>query len=187
MEDLNYTFDRMTDEAMSSAALWAGRVEVKPRIDRYVDLRYKGQSSEISLLVSAGAMGKAELVALTEAFEAEHEKTYGHRLPGFSFAIQSLRLIATIPTRRPSLTRIGGGAGSATTREGTQSTRKAYWGKKHGIIDTTVLELEQVGPSPRQGPILVDCYDTTIVVPPGCTIAMGDWGNVIINIESREN
>ena len=85
-------------------------------------------------------------IEAAEDFEEEHEKTYGHRLPGFSFAIQSLRLVATIPTRRPELTRIGGGADSATTRGRTQSTRKAYWGKKHGIIDTPVLQLEEVEP-----------------------------------------
>lgn len=184
--DLNRTFARMADEAIASAELWAGRAEVKPHIDRYVDLRYRRQSSELSIPMPEGEVGQAELAALTEAFEAEHEKTYGHRLSGYPFEVHSLRLVATIPTRRPSLTRIGGGAGSATTSRGSQSIRKAYWGKKHGIIDTPVLELEQIGQSPRKGPILVDCYDTTIVVPPNCTIAVGDWGNVIINIEGEE-
>jgi hypothetical protein len=45
--------------------------------------------------------------------------------------------------------------------------------------------LEQVGQTPLAGPVLVDCYDTTIVIPPDCTIATGDWGNVLINIKSE--
>jgi len=130
-------------------------------------------------------VGEAELAALTEAFEVEHEKTYGHRLPGYPFEVAHLRLTATIPTRRPSLTRIGG-AGSEVSGKGTENQRKAYWGKQYGFIDTPALKLEQVERSPRKGPMLVDCYDTTIVVPPGCTIAMGDWGNIVINIEDTE-
>ena len=186
LEELNRTFDKMTEDAISTAVRWAGSSKVKPSIKRHVDLRYTRQSSELSISLSDGEVDEAKLAALTEAFDAEHEKTYGHRLSGYSFEVHSLRLMATIPTRRPEMARIGGGTSSAATNIGAQNTRKAYWGKKHGIIDTTVLKPEQIGPNPRKGPILVDCYDTTIVVPPGCTIAMGDWGNAIINIEDKE-
>lgn len=186
LDGLNRIFIQMADEAISSAEKWAGRTGFKPQIDRYVDLRYKGQSSEVSIPVSEGKLGKAELEALTKAFETEHEKTYGHRLPGYPFEVHSVRLTATIPTRRPSLTRIGV-TGSTYNKRRTQSSRKAYWGKKYGLMDTTVLELGQIGSSPQWGPILVDCYDTTIVVPPSCTVEVGSWGNVVINIESRDN
>ncbi|MCK4697598.1 MAG: hydantoinase/oxoprolinase family protein [Dehalococcoidia bacterium] len=185
--ELNHLFAKMTEEAVASAERWAGRTGIKPRIDRYVDLRYKGQSSELSIPIPEDKMGEAELTALTEAFEVEHEKTYGHRLPGYPFEVHSVRLTATIPTRRPSLTRISGGTSPLIAGKKTQGNRKAYWGKQHGTIATPVLTLEQVGPSPSQGPILVDCYDTTIVVPPGGTIEMGDWGNIVINIKSRES
>ena len=67
-----------------------------------------------------------------------------------------------------------------------EKTRKAYWGKMFGAMETPVLTLEQVGKKPRKGPVLVDCYDTTIVVPPGCSLTMGEWGNIIISIEKRE-
>jgi N-methylhydantoinase A len=187
LEKLNRIFAKMADEAILSAERWAGRTGIKPHIDKYVDLRYKGQSSELSILVPDGEVGEAEFAALTETFEAEHEKTYGHRLLGYPFEISSVRLTATIPTKQPSLRRINGSVGLEGEVESAQGNRKAHWGKKYGTIDTPVLSLDQIGPRPRQGPILVDCYDTTIVVPPCCTIAKGNWGNVIINIESREN
>jgi len=182
LKDLNHTLNQMAEVAISSAALWAGMTETRPHIDRYIDLRYKGQSSEISIPVTEGKIGEAELDALTESFQTEHEKTYGHRLPGYPFEVHSLRLVATIPTRRPSLARITGGQDAAHTRQKVQSTRRAYWGKESGFIETPVLKLEQVGQTPRNGPILVDCYDTTIVIPPGSTITMGDWGNIMIDI-----
>lgn len=64
--------------------------------------------------------------------------------------------------------------------------RKAFWGKKHGMIDTPVLALAQIGESAKESPLLVDCYDTTIVVPPGCSLARGFLGNLIINIGNEE-
>jgi len=184
LENLNRTFEEMIDEAIASVEVWGGRQKVTPRIDKLVDLRYEGQSWELSIPVPEGQLGPAELVKATEDFEAEHKKTYGHRLPGYAVQAVALRLVATIPTKRITLSSITGGAGRATTSQ-TKETRKAYWGKEHGFIDTPVLTLEQVGQTPLAGPVLVDCYDTTIVIPPDCTIATGDWGNVLINIKSE--
>ena len=94
--------------------------------------------------------------------------------------IVTLRLVATIAVKRPkSTTKVRSTAGAQNPAQ----TRKAYWGKQHGFIDTPVLEFEQFGLGSVTGPFLVDCYDTTIVVPPGCTATRGDWGNVTINIE----
>lgn len=186
LDKLNYTFERMRDEAVSSVEVWGGRPKVEPHFEKYVDLRYEGQSWELSIPVPKGKLEQAQIVATASSFEEEHEKTYGHRLPGYSLQAVNLRLVATIPTKRVTLrTIIGGTAGSTVATRQTMEMRKAYWGKSYGSLDTPVLVLEQVGQSPREGPILVDCYDTTIVIPPGCTIAVGDWGNVIINIKSE--
>lgn len=186
LENLNRTFEEMIDEAIASVEVWGGRQRVEPRIDKFVDLRYEGQSWELSILVPEGKLGPAELVKATGDFETEHEKTYGHRLPGYSVQAVALRLVATIPTKRVTLSSITGGAGRAKATGLASEKRKAYWGKEHDFIDTPVLALEQVGQSPIEGPVLVDCYDTTIVIPPDCTIATGDWGNILINIKSVE-
>ncbi len=182
MQDLNGTFEKMIGEATSSAELWGARVDKKPQIVKYVDLRYRGQSTELSIPSPDWKLGIDQLVALTEAFEAEHEKTYGHRLPGYGLEVVNLRVQATIPARRPSLKEFHGEAHSVPVNGMARKVRKAYFGKSHGLQDTQVLNLGQIGQKPRKGPLLVDCYDTTIVVPPRCTIAMGGWGNVVIDI-----
>jgi N-methylhydantoinase A len=183
LEKLNHTFAEMIDEAIASVEVWGGRQKVTPHLDKLVDLRYEGQSWELSIPVPEGKLEPAELVKATKDFEDEHEKTYGHRLLGYAVQAVSLRLVATIPTKRVTLSTITGGASAVKATGQAAETRKAYWGKSYGFIDTPVLELKQVGQSPAEGPVLVDCYDTTIVIPPDCTIATGDWGNVIINIK----
>jgi N-methylhydantoinase A len=184
LEELNHTFEKMKDEATESVEIWGGR-KVEPRFDRFVDLRYEGQASEISILAPDGNLGPAQLTALADAFEKEHEKTYGHSLPGTPLRLVNLRLVATIPTKRVlARTGIDIKTGSAPVKQ-TGGMRKAYWGKDYGSLDTPVFDFGEVRQSPIEGPVLIDCYDTTIVVPPDYNVAAGDWGNIVINIKKE--
>jgi len=183
--DLNSTFDRMCNEALSTVQVWGGFAEAKPRLEKYVDLRYEGQASELLIPVPEGKLGPAQMVTVAKVFEKEYEKTYGHRLPGCRLQVANLRLLAALPKKRVTVRKELSTTTSLTANGRVLGMRKAYWGKSYGWLDTPVLQ--QVGQSPREGPILVDFYDTTIVVPPGCTIAVGNWGNVIINIKSEGN
>ena len=187
LQSLKNTFERISDQAISSVEVWGGRPKAKPRIYRYVDIRYKGQAWELSIPVPEGELSQTQLSVLFEAFEKEHERIYGHRLPGYPVEVVNLRVMATLPVKRvPLRTTNVGTKGMGTLIKGIHGRRKAYWGKKYGFLDTPVLGLEQIRQSQKEGPILVDCYDTTIVVPPNCTIATGGWGNIIINIKSEE-
>jgi len=75
-----------------------------------------------------GNLGPAELAAATEDFETEHEKTYGHCLLGYAVQAVALRLVATIPPERVTLSPVNGGAGRAKAAGQAKETRKAYRG-----------------------------------------------------------
>lgn len=181
LKELNNIFKQIQSEAVASVEVWGG-CKVEPHLNKLVDIRYEGQSWELTVAVPEGDLGSTELDKVTEDFEKEHEKTYGHRLPGYPLEIVALRLIASIPSKMVSLSTIIGGVSTMLDISQTIEARKAYWGPSYGFIDTPVLALEQVGQCPVAGPILVDCYDTTIVIPPSCTIVTGDWGNIEINV-----
>jgi hypothetical protein len=51
-------------------------------------------------------------------------------------------------------------------------------------LDTPILAVEELGPG--QGPLLLDIYAATIVVPPGCEIAFTPEGSVVINTKGKE-
>ncbi|MFZ2006112.1 MAG: hydantoinase/oxoprolinase family protein, partial [Stellaceae bacterium] len=53
----------------------ANRIE----ISRFASLHYQGQSFELRVPVGTGALDRAALAAIEEAFGVEHERTYGHR------------------------------------------------------------------------------------------------------------
>lgn len=184
LKELNDAFEKMTSEAVSSVELWGGRKRVKPLITRFVDISYEGQAWELSIEIPEGRLEQPQIEALAEHFKAEYEKIYGYNL-NTSLHVVTLRLVATLPLeKRPSLVGHTRNTSDDTSVQAFSNTRKAYWGKEHGFIDTPVLNLSQIGHELRPGPILVDCYDTTIVAPPGCVIGMGEWGNVTIEVKS---
>ena len=185
LEEFNRTFDNITNEAISSVEVWAGRAKVKMSIKRYVDIRYEGQGHELSIPLPYGKLGQAQMAALEADFKETYERTYGYNLKGVPLRIVTVRLVATVATKRPRSTTAVKSAGQTTSAGGPQEVRKAYWGKKYGFIDTPVSKFEHIGLNPIKGPFLVDCYDTTIVIPPDCTATRGDWGNVTINIDSE--
>ena len=63
--------------------------------------------------------------------------------------------------------------------------REANFGEPHGIIATPVLDrLDLVHAEPRRGPLLIDEYDATTLVPPGCSVRLDDFNNIVIKIEA---
>ena len=59
-------------------------------------------------------------------------------------------------------------------------SRRAYFGREHGTLTTPVLARADLGPLPRPGPLLIDEYDATTLVPPGATAGLDAHGNILI-------
>jgi N-methylhydantoinase A len=70
----------------------------------------------------------------------------------------------------------------APDRVAGHARRAVYFGPEHGQFDAPVLSRHSLGRTPRAGPLLIQEYDTTIVVPPDCNAAVDDHGNVVIGI-----
>jgi len=150
------------------------------RLRRSAALHYQGQSYELTVPVPDGAFDTAMVAHLEEAFGAEHERTYGHRagadepveLVSVQVVGQGLREGAGVPERvRPSR------AEPAPT-----PPRKAYFGSAHGWLETPVLRRSDLG-TPRLGPLIVEEYDATCVVPPGARASLDTGGNIVIELD----
>ena len=65
-----------------------------------------------------------------------------------------------------------------------EDVRQAYFGEEHGWIDTPVLRRADLDlTSHGVGPILVEEYDATSLIPPGAHAELDATGNIVI--ESR--
>jgi N-methylhydantoinase A len=146
-----------------------------------VDLKYAGQSFELTIPLPPDRRGAAGVDALRAAFAREHEQTYGHAAPGDPIQVVNLRVTARLvrPGPRPAVRLASDRAATAG------GSRRAYFGREHGTLATPVLARPDLGARPRPGPLLVDEYDATTLVPPGATAALDPHGNVLIATGAR--
>ena len=63
--------------------------------------------------------------------------------------------------------------------------RRAYFGGEHGLLATPVLARTDLDRLPRPGPLLIDEYDATTLVPPGATASLDGHGNILITTGAR--
>ena len=127
-----------------------------------VDMRFRGQASEIRIAYQA----ETPLTTLLATFEQEHEQLYGHRSdPDNPVEVVAVRLVGR--TAAPEIQRLGETSKAiASDPKGQGITRPAYFGADGGLIDTPVLTRRDLTDNVA-GPLLIDEYDSTIVVPPG--------------------
>jgi N-methylhydantoinase A/oxoprolinase/acetone carboxylase beta subunit len=57
-----------------------------------------------------------------------------------------------------------------STRPQAAAERKVYFGPDSGWVTAPVMRREGLTEKPLQGPLIVEEYDTTIIVPPGATV-----------------
>jgi N-methylhydantoinase A len=141
---------------------FAGRPE--PEWVRTADLRYGGQSWEIEVELPAGPVDRASLHGLRERFEDEHEVLYGVRgMPGSPVEIRAVRLAAL----GPSSASLAFDVADATVPD-RHATRRMWNGTE--AEEVPVRARASIAEEPEVGPVLVDEYDTTVVVPRGWTV-----------------
>jgi N-methylhydantoinase A len=144
---------------------------------RSVDVHYAGQSFELSLPVGSPVTATV-LDALDERFASEHERTYGHRAEGDPVEVVHIR----VEGRIASEVRLASGLSSdvRVDLKPGRSARPAYFGPRHGLLATRVVGRDQIGRDASPGPLIVEEYDATTVVPPGWGISRDGRNNLLI-------
>lgn len=138
-------------------------------VRRFADLRYSGQSSELRVPVPDGALTGRALRDVRDRFEAEHERTYGHRGDGERVELVNLRLRLRLDEE------VGLAGGAPPSAPPRNDRRPAYF--EGGLRDTPVLSRADL---PRPGPAIVEDDDATTVIPPGATATCDAHGNIVI-------
>lgn len=143
------------------------------------DLRYRGQSAEITVPVEAVGLDAPGLQRLEQAFEAEYARTFGHRGSGTDFEFVTARLVASTDRSRSGNDRW---EADRSDLQPLPAHRLAYFGPEHGWLKTRVLRRHELSLGRQEGPALIVEYDTTVVVPPGCHADIDDHDNIVIEI-----
>jgi len=140
-----------------------------PGYTRRADLRYRGQSFELT--IEADALEKLE-----ERFHAVHEQRYGYRMEDEPVELVNLRLIATVPIEKPELE-------EPPAEDGGESGRRAanFDGEWREV---PILDREKMGEgSVVSGPAIVEFKESTCVVRPGWRGAVDGVGTLVLERE----
>jgi len=158
-----------------------GFAEDQIAIERRAALHYQGQSFELEVPVPDGMIDPAVLAALEEAFGVEHEKTYGHRA-GLEEPVELVTL-KVVGRGVPDMPRAALAAQAALPKGVViaEPTRQAYFGPVHGWQEARVVNRADLA-EVRQGPCIVEEYDSTCVVPPGTAACLDGFGNIVVNV-----
>jgi N-methylhydantoinase A len=148
-----------------------GIPEKNIRLERYLDMRYEGQSYEII------APFTAEYV---EDFQALHEKMYGYRNQDKVVEIVNVRLRARGIPEKPRFVKM----------EIAQESppREAFLGERQVVFDQTALSSQVIARDRLlsgnriRGPAILVEYSSTIVIPPFAEGSVDEYGNVILEI-----
>ena len=162
---------RSIESELAAAMREEGYEPADYTIDRFADLRYSGQAHELTIAVGANP-DSIDLDALAQAFGEEHEQTYGHQAETEEVESVVLRVVATVTVDKPS---------SVVKSESAEARRRsAFFGSEHGLVEVDVIGRGELADSPRKGPLIIEEYDATCVVPPAWTAALDAEGNIIL-------
>lgn len=153
----------------------------KVQIGHAASLRYRGQASDITISLGP-CLVQGPPMDMAAAFGDEHERTYGHRA-GPDEPVQ----LVNIQVFGRGLREDGEPTPRIASRRAEPKRpvpRAAYFGPRHGWVQTPVVRREALAEA-MGGPCIVEEYDTTCLVPPGARAFLAEHGDLVIEFEGR--
>jgi len=146
-----------------------------PTITAQLDLRYRGQSYELTVPLPL-PVTSAALTAAVGAFHAAHAQRYGYDMPDEPVEVVTARVRASAVGARlalPEQPLTGPDAAAARLAD------RPVWFDPDAPITTACYRRDRLAPGNRfAGPAIVLQYDATVVVAPGWTAAVDRFGNL---------
>src|SRR6185436_3959942 len=128
--------------------------------------------------------GPYDAARLHAAFERLYRETFGYTAEGEPVELVNLRLSA-IGTAASRLD-FGGLRLDARALAGESGERLVSFGRGEPRVKARLVPRAAVEQGPVAGPAIIESYDTTIVVPPGCTARAAGAGSIAIEMEETD-
>ena len=169
------------EQRARSALLLEGFSGDSVRIERVLDLRYRGQQWSIQVAIPADRAPEPGLVR--RAFEPEYRRQFGHIQPDGVVDVTALRVagIGLLPPLRPAP------APSARGTPKPMGTRQVYIDDKNLWCETPVFDGDALRPGHRLvGPLIVEEPTTTAFIGVGEQLEVDAADNLVVRFGAPE-
>ena len=156
-------------------------------LERSAQMRYVGQSYEVTTPVPSGDLDADAVTAIAEAFNDVHEQEYGVSSDTFTVAFVTLRVTGVGRTAKPEPEGLSAAMGAAAGGDGAVSVkerRTAHFGGQHHEVDVHDASRLSAGQT-IAGPAIIEQADGVIVLPPGAVGEADRYDNVLITTEQQ--
>ncbi len=167
-QDLRRRFARL-ERAARAELRREGFPGQRARVERRLDVRYVGQSYELSVPWTPG---------FRDEFHREHERAYGHAQPDRPIEIVTLRLRLVISTPKVRV-RPQPLTGAFDLRTAWIKQKPVWFSDR--FLTTPFYERSRLRLGSRlKGPTVIVEYSSTTLVPPDFACAVDEWSNLIL-------
>lgn len=180
-ELLEKVFSEMEDLARETLVR-EGLSPTEVTLARTVDLKYYPQTTYLNFQVPDGPVDEGTIESLVGEFLARHEQEFGYSVaPEFSSVeFVNARIVAYGPAPVGELREEAEGGIAADAHAGI---RPVYFAESGGWVDTDIYDRERLKRGASfQGPAIVEQADSTTVVPPGCSVEVDGYGDMVIDV-----
>jgi N-methylhydantoinase A len=140
-----------------------------------LDLRYLGQSFELTVPVTEEELADATGEALRRRFHRSYLAVYGFTDEAADLEVLNLRATAIGVTRKPAIA-----APRAATPGAVPAVRERRVFLDGRWLVARVADRDALGAGASlSGPAIIEQYDTTVLVPPGFTVTLDRTGTLI--------
>ncbi len=138
------------------------------------DLRHEGQATELTVPFEAEDIGQ-----IRDRFVAEYVKMYGYTDPT-PIELMKVRVAGRgLRDNRLDFARMKIAHRPAAARSGA---RPVSFARGKAAIPVEIVDRSALTSKPRQGPLIIEEFDATIVVPPDATVHRDGIGCIVLEI-----
>ena len=143
---------------------------------RQVDVRYVGQSFELTVPLPGGNLKPGDVAGVSAAFHREQERAYGYAAPEEPVEWVNLRLTAIGKIVKPCLQEMASSSVAAQ-----KDSRPVYFAERNGTGPCAIYDRYQLRAGGTSlGPAIVEEFDSTTVIHPGYQAIVDSFGNLLI-------
>lgn len=143
---------------------------------RYAEMRYAGQSFELTVGLPPEGMDGQTVLQAEEHFHRAHEQAYGFAPRDEPTEVVNIRLTAIGRIPRPLLR-----AHRAAEGEARKGERRVYFAESGGFVSCPLYDRYRLASGTvLAGPSIVEELDSTSVLLPGYQARVDDLGNLLV-------